>query len=226
MCWKKRRYPVDPRPGYSSNRSGSSTRRGSGFATRLFTRTRTRPHPACNTASRVAHLADDPGRREALTVPSRPGLLLRILIGPFAFLAVQIVPLTGLAPEAHLAFGSYAWVLAWWAATPIPWAVTGFLPLVLFPLCDVMTFREVSALYGQRVHPRFYGRCRKPLGLSGLRSGVAPVPHLVPLPRELWRWRGRSSRSAAPAFGLPRHSSERGLHLLVQREQVLDAFTL
>ena len=64
--------------------------------------------------------------REALTVPSRPGLLLRILIGPFAFLAVQIVPLTGLAPEAHLALGSYAWVLAWWAATPIPWAVTGF----------------------------------------------------------------------------------------------------
>ena len=105
----------------------------------------------------MAHLADDPGRREALTVPSRPELLLRILVGPFAFLAVQIAPLTGLAPEAYLALGSYAWVLAWWAATPIPWAVTGFLPLVLFPLCDVMTFREVSALYGQRVHPRARG---------------------------------------------------------------------
>ena len=39
----------------------------------------------------------------------------------------------------------------------IPWAVTGFLPLVLFPLCDVMTFREVSALYGQRVLPFVLG---------------------------------------------------------------------
>ncbi len=95
MCWRKRRHPVDPRPGYSSNRSGSSTRRGSGFATSPFTRTRTRPHPACNTASRVAHLADDP----------RPA---RSADGSVSTLTA-----------AWLALGSYAWVLAWWAATPM-----------------------------------------------------------------------------------------------------------
>ena len=84
-------------------------------------------------------------------------LLLRILSGPFVFLVVLLLPLEGLDSRAHLALSSYAWVLAWWATMPIPWAVTGFLPLVLFPLGGVMPLGDVTLLYGQRVFPFLLG---------------------------------------------------------------------
>jgi sodium-dependent dicarboxylate transporter 2/3/5 len=84
-------------------------------------------------------------------------LLLRILAGPFAFLLVQFLPLEGLAPKAHVALSCYAWVLAWWATTPIPWAVTGFLPVVLFPVVGAMSFADTIGLYGQRILPFLLG---------------------------------------------------------------------
>ena len=68
-----------------------------------------------------------------------------------------MIPLSGLEPEAHFALGCFAWVLVWWATVPIPWAVTGFLPLLLFPLGNVMPFRDAIALYGQRVFPFLLG---------------------------------------------------------------------
>jgi sodium-dependent dicarboxylate transporter 2/3/5 len=84
-------------------------------------------------------------------------LFLRILAGPAAFLVVQALPLTGLESKAHFGLSCYAWVLAWWATVPIPWAVSGFLPLVLFPLGGVMSFGDTVGLYGQRVFPFLLG---------------------------------------------------------------------
>src|SRR5438874_703007 len=55
----------------------------------------------------------------------------RIFVGPLAFAIVQLIPLHGLSPAAHVAISCYAWVLAWWVAMPIPWAATGFLPLAV-----------------------------------------------------------------------------------------------
>jgi sodium-dependent dicarboxylate transporter 2/3/5 len=84
-------------------------------------------------------------------------LFLRILAGPLAFFVVQTLSLPGLEAGPHFALSCYAWVVAWWATMPIPWAITGFLPLVLFPLGGVMPFRDVAALYGQRVFPFLLG---------------------------------------------------------------------
>jgi sodium-dependent dicarboxylate transporter 2/3/5 len=84
-------------------------------------------------------------------------LFLRILAGPLAFLVVQAIPLAGLDPRAHAALSCYLWVLAWWATTPIPWAVTGFLPLILFPIVGAMPFADTIGLYGQRIFPFLLG---------------------------------------------------------------------
>ena len=84
-------------------------------------------------------------------------LFIRIAAGPLAFLILQAIPLNGLQPSAHFALACYAWVVAWWVTMPIPWAVTGFLPLVLFPLGGAMPFADVIALYGQRVLPFLIG---------------------------------------------------------------------
>ncbi len=84
-------------------------------------------------------------------------LFLRILAGPLVFFIVQALSLPGLEAGPHFALSCYAWVVVWWATMPIPWAITGFLPLVLFPLGGVMPFRDVAALYGQRVFPFLLG---------------------------------------------------------------------
>ena len=92
---------------------------------------------------------------EALT--GQRAFALRVLAGPAAFAAVRAVPLDGLGPEAHFALAAYAWILAWWATVPVPWAVTSFLPFVLLPVGGVMPFAEVAALYGQTILPFLMG---------------------------------------------------------------------
>ena len=88
-------------------------------------------------------------------VPLR--LLVSILSGPIAFFIVWLIPLAGLNPKAHFGLSAFAWTLAWWVLTPVPWSVTGFLPLVLFPLGGVLSFNATAALYGQRVLPFVLG---------------------------------------------------------------------
>ena len=82
---------------------------------------------------------------------------LRVLAGPAAFAAVRAVPLAGLGPEARFALAAYAWILAWWATVPVPWAVTSLLPFVLLPAGSVMPFAEVAGLYGQTILPFLMG---------------------------------------------------------------------
>ncbi len=80
-----------------------------------------------------------------------------MLAGPAAFAAVRAAPLAGLGPEAHFAVAAYAWILAWWATVPVPWAVASFLPFVLLPAGGVMPFAEVAGLYGQPILPFLMG---------------------------------------------------------------------
>ena len=80
-----------------------------------------------------------------------------MLAGPAAFAAVRAAPLAGLGPEAHFALAVYAWILAWWATVPVPWAATSFLPFVLLPLGGVLPFAEVATLYGQTILPFLMG---------------------------------------------------------------------
>ena len=95
------------------------------------------------------------GDAEAST--GRRAFALRLLAGPAAFAAARAAPLAGLAPEAQFAIGAYAWILAWWVAMPVPWAVTSFLPFVLLPLGASMTFAEVAAGYGHTILPYMLG---------------------------------------------------------------------
>ena len=81
----------------------------------------------------------------------------RIFVGPLAFAIVQLIPLHGLSPAAHVAISCYAWVLAWWVAMPIPWAATGFLPLAILPVAGALSFGDTIGFYGQRILPFVMG---------------------------------------------------------------------
>ena len=78
-------------------------------------------------------------------------VVLSVLAGPLAFVITQVIPVAGLKPEGHFALSTFAWVLAWWVLQPIPWAITGMLPLVILPLAGAMPLQDVAALYGQRI---------------------------------------------------------------------------
>ena len=93
----------------------------------------------------------------AESVTGRRALALRVLAGPAAFAIVRAAPLVGLAPEAHLALGVYAWTVAWWVTTPVPWAVTSFLPFVILPLGGVMPLSDVADSYGHAILPYLMG---------------------------------------------------------------------
>ena len=95
------------------------------------------------------------GDAEASTC--RRAFALRLLAGPAAFAAVRAAPLAGLAPEAHFVLAAYAWVVAWWVATPVPWTVTSFLPFVLLPLGGAMPVADVAARYGHTILPYLMG---------------------------------------------------------------------
>lgn len=77
--------------------------------------------------------------------------LIQVLVGPLAFFIIQAIPFAGLSGKAHMGLASFAWVVAWWVAQPIPWAVSGMLPLVLFPIFGVMGMKDTAAIYGQPV---------------------------------------------------------------------------
>ncbi|HWP84032.1 MAG TPA: SLC13 family permease, partial [Terriglobia bacterium] len=78
-------------------------------------------------------------------------LALRFASGPLAFLLLWGIPPSGLTPPARLTLAVFAWMIAWWMAQPVPWAISSLLPLVLFPLLGLMSIGDAAALYGQEV---------------------------------------------------------------------------
>ena len=94
-------------------------------------------------------------RKERVESPLK--YILRILSGPIVFTIIQLIPIADLESKGHLALSAFGWVLTWWITQPIPWSITAFLPLVLFPLLGVMGIRPSAALYGQRILPFLMG---------------------------------------------------------------------
>ena len=76
---------------------------------------------------------------------------VKLLAGPITFLVVYLVPLEGLSYEGQVVLATLGWAAAWWLLEPVPWTITSFLPLVIFPVMRIMTIGNTSALYGQRI---------------------------------------------------------------------------
>ena len=78
--------------------------------------------------------------------------LMQLAMGPVAFGIIAILPLNGLSHMAQTCLGIYAWMIVWWAFKPIPWIATTVIPLILFPLMNIMSLAETtSIMFGQRI---------------------------------------------------------------------------
>jgi len=98
-------------------------------------------------------------------------LLLQFAAGPAAFLVVYALPIAGLTPQARLVVGVFAWMILWWMTSPVPWTITSLLPLILFPVLNVMDINQTVGLYGQTIFFWIWGTVL--MGYALDRHGVA-----------------------------------------------------
>ena len=74
-----------------------------------------------------------------------------LLLGPLGFLFFILFPLGELPPKAEVVLGLAFWMVSWWMTEAVSISVTALLPLVIFPLFDVMSMNEVGANYGSSI---------------------------------------------------------------------------
>ena len=80
-----------------------------------------------------------------------------LLLGPIFFLFFVFFPFHGLPPKAEIVLGLATWMVVWWITEAVSISVTALLPLVIFPLFDIMNMNEVGANYGSSIVFLFFG---------------------------------------------------------------------
>lgn len=87
-----------------------------------------------------------------------PAQNIGLLAGPItALLLIQFMQLDGL-PQAGVYTAAIAiWMAIWWATEAVPVATTALIPLILFPLLQLMPLDKASATYGNPIIFLFLG---------------------------------------------------------------------
>ncbi|MBO6535064.1 MAG: DASS family sodium-coupled anion symporter [Balneolaceae bacterium] len=81
--------------------------------------------------------------------------LLKILSGPVIF---GLILLIGGGDSAQIRMLAIAgWMLSWWVTAALPIGVTALLPIVLFPIQDILSLRETTINYSNPVIYLFFG---------------------------------------------------------------------
>jgi sodium-dependent dicarboxylate transporter 2/3/5 len=74
-----------------------------------------------------------------------------LVLGPLLFtLVLLFYHPEGLTDKANAVLACTLWIAVWWIFESIPIAVTSLLPIILFPLTDVMNVAETTISFGHR----------------------------------------------------------------------------
>lgn len=86
------------------------------------------------------------------------GKHLGFFLGPLLFLLMIIIePFSWLSEEANEVIGIALWMISWWISEAAPIPVTALLPIVLFPMLEVMPIAEATSPYANQVIFLFMG---------------------------------------------------------------------
>ena len=85
------------------------------------------------------------------------GKQVGLLLGPTFFILLQFLTLEGLSSQAITVIALAVWMVTWWITEAVSISVTALLPLVIFPLFDIMSMNEVGANYGSSIVFLFFG---------------------------------------------------------------------
>ncbi len=82
---------------------------------------------------------------------------LGLALGPIVFLILIIQPIQLVTEKGDAVIAIALWMLIWWITEAVSISVTALLPLLLFPLLDIMPMAEVGANYGSPIVFLFFG---------------------------------------------------------------------
>ncbi len=71
-----------------------------------------------------------------------------LFAGPLLFAFISFLPVTeGLTVEGKYVLAATAWMAVWWISEAVPLAVTALLPIIIFPIMDVVSMEEAAKPY-------------------------------------------------------------------------------
>lgn len=84
--------------------------------------------------------------------------IIGLILGPVLFALFNLLPdmIPG-SPAANSVIATASWMIIWWITEAVSISVTALLPLLLFPLLDVMPMTDVGANYGSPIIFLFFG---------------------------------------------------------------------
>ncbi len=82
---------------------------------------------------------------------------LGLFLGPILFLSILNFPIELLSEQGDAVIAVAVWMVIWWITDAVSISVTALLPLILFPLLNVMPIADVGANYGSPIIFLFFG---------------------------------------------------------------------
>lgn len=83
--------------------------------------------------------------------------IMGLFLGPVFFLFIILWPEPFLSKEGDAVIAVALWMVTWWLTEAVSISVTALLPLLLFPLLDIMPIAEVGNNYGSPIIFLFFG---------------------------------------------------------------------
>ena len=80
-----------------------------------------------------------------------------LFLGPVFFLLILLWPQPLLSTQGDAVIAVALWMVTWWFTEAVSISVTALLPLLLFPLLDIMPIAEVGNNYGSPIIFLFFG---------------------------------------------------------------------
>ncbi|WP_394750130.1 SLC13 family permease [Spongiimicrobium salis] len=80
-----------------------------------------------------------------------------LVLGPILFLSIINLPFELISPKGDAVIAVALWMVLWWITESVSISVTALLPLILFPLMEVMPMADVGANYGSPIVFLFFG---------------------------------------------------------------------
>jgi len=82
---------------------------------------------------------------------------LGLFLGPVLFFIFNNLPAVIVSEKGDAVIAIALWMVIWWITESISISVTALLPLILFPLLDIMPIGDVGANYGSPIVFLFFG---------------------------------------------------------------------
>ncbi|WP_282041094.1 SLC13 family permease [Winogradskyella flava] len=80
-----------------------------------------------------------------------------LFLGPLLFIIIQVIPIELISDKADVVIAVALWMVIWWITEAVSISVTALLPLLLFPLFEIMPIGDVGANYGSPIVFLFFG---------------------------------------------------------------------